>query len=494
METNKIITILKQVDIKLLLVQKYQKAVLADLLYEYENERKVLNTINNSLNVVKKLYESKNKIIELKNIKQELLSFGLDENTINWALDIWAQVLGITVPSKEESNNNNNNNIKFSLGGSFTLALYNNEKIFVWGNNRFGQLGIGYKNDYIKPQEITSQFALNYDEKITCITASFRSSYLLTNQGRLFAWGNNEYGQLADKTLINCVKPMDITSRFKLYNDEKIIKISAGGFHALLLTNQGRIFAWGNNQYGQLGDGTYINKSKPVNITPNCNLHYNEEIDNIYTGLGHSLFITSLGRVFSWGNNKYGQLGVVNSTKENTPIDITRNFMLISNNEKIKTIASGALHTIFITDLGRIFTCGNNEHGQLGDTTMKDSFIPVDITKHFNTNQKIIKATAGRNFSLALTNTGKVYGWGNNKFGQLGINDFITSSTGPLDITDYLKLEENDSILEIITGATSTHVYAISSSGQIYAWGNNDYGQIGEGSKIERLPIIINIR
>ena len=481
METIRIIDILKQVDIDLLLKQKYLKAVLADLLYEYENERKILNMVNNSTNVVKRLADSNNKLIELENLNQELLSFGLNEAAIKWALDIWAGALNI---NQIDRNIRHDANLSLSLGGAFTIALFNNDYVYVWGNNRWGQLGVGNKIDYIKPQDITASFNLGLNEKVNAVAASFRSSYLLTDQGRLFAWGNNEYGQLGDETMINSNLPMDITNRFKLATSEKIIKISAGGFHALLLTNQNRIFTWGNNQYGQLGDGTYINKSKPINITPNCLLKNGEFIQELYAGLGHSLFITTVGRIFTWGNNKYGQLGVENLIKENVPLDITQNIPFI-NGESIGDCSVGSLHSLIATSQGRLYTFGNNEDGQLGDNTLNNSNIPVEISRYFNPQERIIKVSAGRNFSIALTSLGHVYTWGNNKKGQLGINDFITNSKGPIDITNKLVQNENETIVDIFTGSSSNHAYAVSSQNNIYAWGNNEYGQLGESSSLD---------
>ncbi len=491
METKKIVEILKQIDINILLKQNTFKAVLADLLYDYEAERKILNTIHNSVNVIEKLHKSNNKILECQNIKTELLSYGLNSTTVEWAIEIWSGVLGINNVRNIEGTFNQF--IKLSAGGSFTIAL-KDTKVYAWGNNKWGQLGNGTLFDCIRPVEISSNFNFNNNENIENIFTSFRSTYLLTTEGRLFSWGSNEYGQLGDGTIISKNYPINITSKFSLQNGEKILHFSTGGFHCLLITSFGRVFSWGNNEYGQLGDESNINKNLPVEITNKFSLVNNEKIENIKVGLGHSMVTTSMGRVYTWGNNEYGQLGDGTKTKRKKPTDVTRDF-LFADNEKINFIALGALHSLVVTS-SRVFTFGSNESGQLGDATTKMRYKPVDITNRFSPlpEEKIIKIEAGRNYSLALTSIGRVFSWGNNKFGQLGIADYITGTTGPMDITNNIINNDEELIVNIFTGANSTHSYAISNNDKIYAWGNNEYGQLGEGSTIEkRSPIEIKI-
>ncbi len=482
METTKIVEILKQVDINLLLKQNILKAVLADLLYEHETERKILNTINNSVNVVDKLYKCKNKLLEYQSIKNELLSYGLNESTVDWAINIWLGVLNIN-----KVDNTQDQFIKFSTGGSFTLAVLASQKIYAWGNNRWGQLGFGTVIDSVKPIEITKYFHLKPEEKVANIYASFRSSNLLTTEGRLFAWGNNEFGQLGDNSTNNHNIPIEVTSKLGLVYGEKISQMTTGGFHTLLVTSLGRVFSWGYNEYGQLGDGTNIYKNVPVEITKMFNLMNDEEIENLGAGLGHSMLTTSLGRIFTWGNNEYSQLGDNTSNKRNHPSDISK-FINYKKDEKIKKISLGSLHTFIVTTIGRVFAFGNNDNGQLGDIATKTCVKPIDITERFNTlpDEIIINIIAGRNYSLALTSLGRIFSWGNNNNGQLGIASYITGSTGPLEITDKIVNNDEEWIVNIFSGATSTHSYAVSSNRKIYAWGNNEQGQIGEGTTVEK--------
>lgn len=491
METTKIVEILRQIDINLLLKQNTLKAVLADLLYEYEAEKKILNTIHNSVNVVEKLYKSNNKLLECQSIKAELLSYGLNDTTVDWALGIWSGVLGINIRDIKESINQST---KISAGGSFTVALVEEKTVYAWGNNKWGQLGNGSINDCIRPVDITDGFNIRNGEEVVDIFTSFRSAYLLTTEGRLFSWGNNDHGQLGDGTNIDKSYPKEITSRFCLLDGEKILNVNTGGFHCLLITSFGRFFSWGNNEYGQLGDGSNINKNIPVDITSEFLLKNDEKLENVYVGLGHSMLTTSLGRIYSWGNNEYGQLGDGTTTKKNKPTDITSDFNFMDN-EKVHNVSIGSLHSLIVTTNGRIFAFGNNDSGQLGDATTKVRFKPVDITSHFNAepDEKIVLIKAGRNHSLALTSLGKVFSWGNNKNGQLGIAGYITGTTGPMDITSNI-INDDEYIVNIYTGANSTHSYAIDSNNKVYAWGNNEYGQLGEGSTVEkRSPIEIKI-
>ena len=120
--------------------------------------------------------------------------------------------------------------------------------------------------------------------------------------------GDNKYGQLGDGTITNQTNPVDITNQFELDIDETIEYISSGGYHVAILTSTGRILTWGDNAYGQLGDGTLTNKSNPVDITNQLNLSLDESIKYISSGGYHCNIITSTGRMFTWGTTYQGSV------------------------------------------------------------------------------------------------------------------------------------------------------------------------------------------
>jgi len=318
------------------------------------------------------------------------------------------------------------------------------------------------------------------NETIVGFAVGGNRSFALTSNGRVFAWGVNHYQSLGDGSYSNRTIPYDITNGFNLSLDEKIIKISTGNYHTVAISSNGRVFTWGYNYYGQLGDGTTINKSTPHDITDQFNLTNNETIDKITVGGDHSLVLTSNGRVYSWGRNSNDQLGigyVYAGEISANPMEITYKFEL-STDEKIIEINSKYNHSFAISSSGRIFGWGNNIDGQIGSEYFT---VIEEISDVFNLAAKevIIKMIAGSNHSLALTSYGNVYAWGSNLYGQLG-DGTTTSSTTPINVTSQFNLSTNEIIVDIKSGYY--HSTAITSSDNVYTWGRNDYSQLGDGT------------
>ncbi len=217
---------------------------------------------------------------------------------------------------------------------SSSIALTNNGRVYTWGSNDDGQLGVGDFNDRLSPTDITESFQLDNDDRVIVACMANLSSFALTNNGRVYTWGNNLGGQLGNgnSTSNDQSLPVEITDRFNLDPSlEKIIDLqvspgSVGGTaHALALTNTGRVFVWGINNYGQLGDGSggesypYDGKkTSPVEITSYFNLSSEERVKSILTGKEASSYATtSLGRIFGWGAWYWSRL------VQTTPLDIT---------------------------------------------------------------------------------------------------------------------------------------------------------------------------
>ncbi len=486
METTNIVKILKEVDVNYFLKPKFLKGVLADLLYDYETEQKILYTLSSNVNVIEKLYNSKNRLLDYQNIKTELRNYGLADNIIDWGLNIWSAVLDIKTDSFVKQV------VNLGAGGSFTV-FSDKTKVFSWGNNKWGQLGNGTTADTVRPKEITQYLNLREGEEIVKVMTSFRSAYLYTSFNRVFAWGNNQYGQVGDGTTVNKSFPIEITHKFSFLSDERIQSMDAGGYHAVLATNFNRVFAWGNNEFGQLGDEMGANRHMPYEITNKFYFQKEEKIEHISIGLGHSLLSTNLGRIFSWGNNEYGQLGDGTINKRNKPLDVTSSFYLLSG-ELIKSISAGSLHSLISTTNGRVFAFGNNENGQLGDGTATSRVRPVEVTGYFRllNDEVVVKVLAGRNYSLALTSIGRVFAWGSNQYGQLTLAEYNGKIPEITDITNNI-VKGKEEIVDIAIGASSTHSFAITTTGKIYAWGNNENGQIGALITDKRKPVEVMI-
>lgn len=236
-------------------------------------------------------------------------------------------------------------------------------------------------------------------------------------------------------------------------------RIITSSFHNLAIKSDHTFWAWGYNGYGQLGDGTTVNKLAPVQI----NLSPDWEIA---AGENHSLAIKN-GTLWAWGQNTYGQLGNGTTTSETTPVQIG------TDTDWARVIA-GNHSSYAIKNNGTLWAWGNNGAGRLGDGTIINRNTPVQITTA--TNWK--KVVAGNGHVLAVKTDGTLWAWGSNNDGRLGVGLSIINLTVPTQVgtsTDWIDVSAN-----------GTHSLAIKSNHTLWAWGDNYYGQLGDGTSTDK--------
>lgn len=301
----------------------------------------------------------------------------------------------------------------------------------------------------------------------------------LTAEGRVFSWGANDHGQLGNDTLDNAFTPEEITEQFDLEAGEYITDIYLGYSHAFAVTSENRLFGWGRNRYGQVGDGSTIDRTNPVDITARLNLEAGESIDKIDAS-NHTMVLTSEGRLLVWGYNFFGQLGIDTDIQHTTPTDITDAFG-IQNQDRLRDIAAGSSHSLVVSEAGRVFTFGNNANGQLGNNTTTSSDAPVEITNRFalNSDDQIIAVYGGRIRSAALSENGEIFSFGRNEDGVLG-DGTTTQRTTPVNITPHGDLNTDETIIKLSVG--SMHTFAITNQDRLFGWGHNDEGQLMNGN------------
>ena len=238
-----------------------------------------------------------------------------------------------------------------------------------------------------------------------------------------------------------------------------VIDVAAGTRHALAVTGDGHVHAWGVNGSGQLGDGTRIKHERPVRVETVAS------VVQVAAGRAHSLALTRDGRVLAWGANARGQLGI-GSTKS------ARHPTTVAALSDVVSIATGPSHSVAITRSGELYTWGANEHAQLGDGSRRDRLAPVRIAL-----TEVVDAAAGSNHTLALLRDGSVYSWGAGERGQLG-----TGSTAMA-----LAPSAIDGLRAVAVRAGRNFSAAIQPDGTLMTWGANDSGQLGDGSLFDRL-------
>jgi len=356
-----------------------------------------------------------------------------------------------------------------SAGTNFSLALSTNGEIYSWGDNRDGQLGDGTNTNKRFPNLVSIE-NLQDGESIKNVYATNKNAMVLTTHGRVFAWGLNNFGQLGVGTTISSNLPQ-LVHFSELLNAESINQISLGNNFTVALTNRGRVFAWGLNSKGQLGDGTTINQVIPKLISFDV-LAINESIYQVEAGERHSLAVTTNGRVYGWGDNLYYQLGSGDWQGWAIPKIIT--FPGLKTNESIKNVVAGYHSTSAITTTGEVYMCGYNSDGQLGDGTTYDIRNPKRIVfNSLQTGESIKSISLNFETTFAVTNLGRVYGWGANWTGNVGLGTSTWNEKSPR-LIGFNGLQLNESIEGISAGYY--HTLALTTKGRIYAWGSGDLG------------------
>ena len=353
-----------------------------------------------------------------------------------------------------------------ACGYLHTVFLSNNGKVYSCGRNVEGQLGLGNTTGQSTPQPISTLNSFT----ISAIAGGWNHTVFLTNNGKVYSCGSNTYGELG-RTL-DTANPQTTPSIISTLNSFTISAIACGGSHTVFLTNAGKVYSCGDNVYGQLGQST--STTTPSQITTNIG---SLTISAIACGGYHTVFLTNDGKVYYCGLNNHGQLG--QSTSTTTPSQITTNIGSLT----ISAIACGFYHTVFLTNDGKVYSYGDNVYGQLGRTL--DTANPQTTPSIISTlNSFTISAIAcGGSHTVFLTNDGKVYSCGLNNHGQLGQS---TSTTTPSIISTLNSF----TISAIACGGG--HTVFLTNDGKVYSCGTNRHGQLGQ-SATTTTPSIISI-
>jgi alpha-tubulin suppressor-like RCC1 family protein len=296
-----------------------------------------------------------------------------------------------------------------AAGYLHAFAIDNNGRLYAAGWNEYGQLGLGDKADRDK---FTVVSALS-GKRIIAAAVGFDYSFALDNSGKVYAAGRNDKGQLGLGDTID----RDLFTEVSALGDKNIVAIAVRFKHAIALTSDGAVYATGYNGYGQLGLGDSGWQTDRNVFTEVSSLN-GKKIIAIAAGNQHSLALTSEGKVYATGNtNNYGKLGSNRSIYSNEFTEISS-----LKDKTIIAIAAGDFHSLALDSDGKVYAAGNNEIGQLGlgDSGWKTNREVFTEVSSFD-GKTITAIAAGNEHSLALTNDGKLYATGNNIFGQLGL-------------------------------------------------------------------------
>lgn len=285
---------------------------------------------------------------------------------------------------------------------ALALCLFVNSNVSAqvqsWGLNDFGQLGNG---NTVTPQPVP----LNIGQpQVTGINAAFNHTVALQGDGTLLSWGNNNLGKLGNNSTIDSSSPVSVQ------NLSAVEAIATGENHSLALRSDGTVWVWGSNGFGQLGNGTSDFSPHPLPLqVPTLT-----DVIAISAHLNHNLALKSDGTVWAWGNNDFGQMGN-NTTGGN--VLIPTQVLTLSN---VIAIISGFQHNAALRSDGTVWVWGRNAEGQIGNNTSTTSGCQCQPLPLQTTISGVSQITAGFYTTGAVKPNGDVFVWGSNSFGQLG--------------------------------------------------------------------------
>jgi alpha-tubulin suppressor-like RCC1 family protein len=336
-----------------------------------------------------------------------------------------------------------------AAGGDHTCALTSSGGVRCWGGNFYGQLGNGSTFGGTTPVAVSGLAS-----GVTAIAAGYAHTCARTGSGGVMCWGDNEAGQLGDGSTIYRSTPVAVGGLAS-----GVTAIAAGTYHTCALMSSGEVRCWGDNEAGQLGDGSFTDSSTPVVVSG-----LPSGVTAIAAGRLHTCALTSSGEVWCWGGNFYGQLGDGSTTTRTTPV-------AVSGLSGVTAIAAGAVHTCALTSSGGVWCWGYNFYGQLGDGSTTARTTPGAVS---GLSSGVTAIAAGDFHTCALMSSGGVWCWGGNYSGQLGDGTTTTHST-PVAVSGLPS-----GVTAIAAGGYYT--CARTSSGGVWCWGSNFYGQLGDGS------------
>jgi len=343
--------------------------------------------------------------------------------------------------------------VAVAAGLFHTCALTSAGALWCWGLNNSGQLGNGSTASYSVPVAVSG-----LGSGVAAVAAGFYHTCAVTSAGALWCWGQNSLGELGDGTTTNRSTPVAVSGL-----GSGVIAVAGGGSHTCAATGAGAVWCWGINSAGQLGDGTQTSRLTPVAVSG-----LSTGVAAVSAGSNHSCAVTGAGALWCWGDNSYGQLGDGSNDMRMTPVAV------LGLGSGVAAVTDGFYHTCAVTTAGAVSCWGHNLFGSLGDGSTTNRSTPATVD---GLGTGAAAATAGAFHTCALIGTGAVRCWGLNRSGQVG--DGL-----PIDLLAPTGVGGLGGVVTVAAG--ESHACARTGAGAAWCWGGNGYGELGDGTTTMR--------
>ena len=377
--------------------------------------------------------------------------------------------------------------IKFSQitsGATHSLALGSDENLYAWGDNSSGQLGDSTNTLRQIPVKINKPANTSAQFTFTTIAAGDHSSFAIGSDGNLYAWGNNTRGQLGDGTTTNRSAPIQVPKPAGVSNGFTWTQVSTRWDHTLALGSDHNLYAWGWNEYSQLGntsvptgtDNSDAYSSKPVLVSRPAEVTFTQ----LSAGRYNSFALGSDNNLYAWGSNVSGRLGDGTDVQRSTPVQVRQ-----PAGVTFSQFSAGDTSCFAISTNGDLYAWGWNGYGRLGDgSNAEDRKTPTLISPPNGASSGFtwVRVMIRDTHVLAIGSDGNLYSWGRNDHGQLGIKGIDTD--GSYVNRPHIVDQPTSSTAQKFTWAQINAGWeessALGSDGNLYTWGWNNGGQLGD--------------
>lgn len=368
------------------------------------------------------------------------------------------------------------------LNASSTVKAAGGDNVLAMGHNNFGQLGQGTFDNL----NYSTPVIINNLSNVTKVAAGGQgTSFAIKTDGTVWAWGFNFYGDLGNNNTTNQSSPVQVVGQGGNGFFTNVKSIATSSVQTLAVKNDGTVWAWGNNQAGELGDnrnGDPVGSSTPVQVNGLGGIGFLTNAIAVATGdnAPSSYALKADGTVWAWGANNVGQLGDGTINQQNTPVQVVGPGG-IGHLAGITAIAGGTNYAIALKNDGTVWAWGQGNTGVLGTGNDTGSRTPVQVVGPGGTGflSNVIAIATGADISIALRNDGTIWMWGSNNLGQLGQGFTSGESNFPIQVKDTTGTSFLTNVTSIFEAGD--HTFAITSDKKVWGWGNNG-GVLGSGT------------
>lgn len=332
-------------------------------------------------------------------------------------------------------------------GANHSIALKNDGTLWAWGNNSSGELGNGGSSEQYSPYQVGSA----NDWKMVATGKSNTHNLAIKNDGSLWSWGYNFYGQLGYDAGVDYAYPVQVGT------DTNWRMVACGMFYSLAIKTDGTLWGWGSNAFGQVNN----NISSQFVLEPTV-ISAETHWANIVCGDAHNLALTTSGELYAWGFNLYGTVGNGSNTEAS--------LVNIASDQTWLSIAAGDSHSLAVRSDQTLWSWGYGSNGQLGNGEL---YSTNNLPEQVGSDNNWSKVFSGEFFSFGIKTDKTLWAWGENGYGQLGIGN-NEQQLSPIQVgTD-------NNWTEVQCGRQ--HTIGLKDDHHALTWGRNTFGTLGNGT------------